>query len=169
MEYLISSIKGNLYNLKFSKGTVCGICFDPIIREDITIDDHSCLQKYCTDCYINWIEIQIKDNANIIKCPAPGCKIIIGFKEIDQLANISKYKKLVTSRTRYQIRNYDPSKSSTLKLCPKDGCDSFVLLNIDNTFKKFINLNVKCKNNHEFCFNCENDEHYPYPCVDLEK
>lgn len=169
MIHPVSIIKEKTYNLKVSEGTVCGICFDPIIRGIPTINDHSCLKKYCTDCYINWIESQIKDNANIIKCPTPGCKLTIGFKEINELANISNYKNLDTIHTRYQIRNYDPSKSSTLKLCPKNGCDSFVLLNTDNTVRGLINLSVKCKNNHEFCFNCENDEHYPYPCINFQK
>ncbi|GME68587.1 unnamed protein product [[Candida] boidinii] len=165
----ISIIEGETQKLKISEDVACGICFDLFKREETTKGNHSCSLNYCTGCYINWIKTQISDNATIINCPTPGCRTSIGIGEINQLVKLSKDKNLVSDHTRYQITKYIADRSSTLKLCPKNDCDSFVLLNLDTTWDKTVNYKVRCQNDHEFCFNCRKDSHGPDPCFNLVK
>lgn len=181
---LILRLEENTRDLKISNETLCNICFDHIERNDFIkrkryhiLDDHSCLEKYCTDCYVSWIERQIIDNATIIKCPTPGCKIPVEAKELRRMIRLSSkiepFMSLINPVSNYsqnEMKEHHQFEHSYKRYCPNYDCDSFAVSSEYRGVCGSIYSKVKCKNNHEFCFNCRNNDHYPffpYPGIHL--
>jgi hypothetical protein len=149
-------IISNNNNLKKSiKKETCGICNELYIENDEN-KLKQCGHSYCNDCWYNFLSIKIKENKlSLIKCLNYECQeklsdnfIINILKSNKELIN--KYKKY---KFELDIIN-DPNK----KFCPYPNCNSYAIL------KNIKNKNVKCFNNHEFCFFCLEKPHGKKPC-----
>ena len=150
--------RSTVYNME------CEICAEKFGKEKERkkIINPKCNHFYCYTCWLHYLSDQI-ENSNVekIKCPNFECKEYLNEDFIMELIKdnttlIDKYKKF---KVKLEIIN-NPNK----KFCPKKGCDSYAIRDNENIKE------VKCKNNHKFCFNCLRDWHGNTDCdLELEK
>ena len=137
----------------------CNVCFEDIDENEKNYNSLKCGHIYCTQCWINYLKTLITDaKVEKIKCMDHKCKEILPDEFI--LKHIEKDQKILEKyqkfKKRAEILN-DPNK----KQCPKPDCDSF--LEKPKSKKKY----VKCKNGHEFCFNCLRPPHGQSSCESI--
>ena len=144
LEKLNESIKKN-----------CPACEDEFIPNDKNTLEN-CGHSFCDECWYDFLSIKIKENKlSSIKCmdyecgEKPDDDFIINLLKLNQEL-IDKYKKF---KLELEIIN-DPNK----KFCPFPNCNSFLELR-DKTNKE-----VKCSNDHIFCFICLKAPHGNLPC-----
>jgi hypothetical protein len=115
-----------------------------------------CGHAFCSNCWYDFLSIKIKENKlPLIKCLNYNCKEKLKDKFIINLlkSDIDLIRKFKRYKLELEIIN-DPNK----KLCPYPNCDSYLEL------KQIRNKDVKCKNNHTFCFECLKKPHGKLPC-----
>ena len=116
----------------------------------------NCCHSFCNECWFDFLSIKIKENKlTSIKCLEYECREKPDDDFIINLLNsneelIEKYKKF---KLELEIIN-DPNR----KFCPFPNCNSFLELKDKN------NKEVKCSNNHIFCFLCLGKPHGNSPC-----
>ena len=116
----------------------------------------NCFHSFCNECWFDFLSIKIKENKlTSIKCLEYECREKPDDDFIINLLNsneelIEKYKKF---KLELEIIN-DPNR----KFCPFPNCNSFLELKDKN------NKEVKCSNNHIFCFLCLGKPHGNSPC-----
>ena len=139
----------------------CNICEELYIKNQETILP-KCHHSFCKKCWFKFLSIKINENKlTFIKCLDYECQqklpnefIINIVKENQNL--LQKYKDF---KYKLDIIN-DPNK----KFCPYLKCSSYAERK-DETIK-----DVKCKNNHSFCFICLNKPHGKIPCnIQIDK
>ena len=133
----------------------CEICNEMfIVNKNNKVE--KCGHAFCSNCWYDFLSVKIKENKlPSIKCLDFKCKEKLKDEFIINLLNsdidlIKKYKRY---KLELEIIN-DPNK----KLCPYPNCDSYLEL------KQIRNKDVKCKNNHTFCFECLKKPHGKLPC-----
>jgi len=137
------------------KKTNCPACEEDFIpNEKNTLKN--CGHSFCDECWYDFLSIKIKENKlAFIKCMDYECSekpdddFIINLLNSNQEL-IDKYKRF---KLELEIIN-DPNR----KFCPFPNCNSFLELKDKN------NKEVKCSNNHIFCFLCLNAPHGNLPC-----
>jgi len=163
-----SRIKKNIFenrnNLDIKQSNIMINC--PVCEEDFLPNDKNklknCGHSFCNKCWYDFLSIKIEENKlSSIKCMEYECKekpdddFIINFLNSNQEL-IEKYKKF---KLELEIIN-DPNK----KFCPFPNCNSFLELKDKN------NNEVKCSNNHIFCFLCLKEPHGNLPCkIEINK
>ena len=149
----------NRSKLKKSNGSIkktnCPACEEDFIPNDKNTLKN-CGHSFCDECWYDFLSIKIKENKlNFIKCMDYECRekpdddFIINLLNSNQEL-IDKYKKF---KLELEIIN-DPNR----KFCPFPNCNSFLELKDKN------NKEVKCSNNHIFCFLCLKSPHGNLPC-----
>ena len=144
--------------IKSNRSIKKGNC--PACEEDFIPNDNNTLKKcghaFCDECWYDFLSIKIKENKlTSIKCMDYECNekpdegFIINLLHSNEEL-IDKYKKF---KLELEIIN-DPNK----KFCPFPNCNSFLELKDKN------NKEVKCSNNHIFCFLCLGKPHGNLPC-----
>ena len=149
------TIKIKDIKIEMEPKNICEVC-----NENFISNEHNkiknCGHSFCNDCWFNYLSIKIEENKIFsIKCLDDKCQEKLTDEFIFQLLNnnenlIKKYKKY---KFEYQIIN-DPNK----KFCPFNNCDSYLEL------KDIRKKDVKCLNNHSFCFLCLKQPHGKLPC-----
>ena len=141
------------YNL--SKNNICAICNETFTSTDENTVKN-CGHSFCNECWYDTLKVKIEENKlSTIKCLINECQEKLSDEFIFKLLNnednlIKKYKKY---KFELEIMN-NPNK----KLCPFPNCDSYLEL-------KDINIkDVKCLNNHFYCFLCLQEPHGKSPC-----
>ena len=135
----------------------CDICYEEVPESEKKSNTLPCGHLCCTHCWIDYFKTAITEaKVENIKCVDYSCKEIISEDFIlkyikDDKALVDKYKKF---KLRAEIMN-DKNK----KQCPHPDCESY-LEKSDNS--KY----VKCKNNHEYCFECLKPPHGKISCED---
>ena len=133
----------------------CEICNELFVPNDKNTVKN-CGHSFCSSCWYDSLSVKIKENKlPSIKCLDYNCKeklteefiINILNSDIDLIRRYKKYK------LELEIIN-DPNK----KLCPYPNCDSYLEL------KDILIKDVKCKNNHTYCFECLKKPHGNLPC-----
>ena len=159
IEYNKEDIKKSIQNedikLDVEPQNICEVC-----NENFIPNEHNKIEKcghsFCNDCWFQYLSIKIEENKIFsIKCLDDKCEEKLSDDFIFYLLNnnenlIKKYKRY---KFEYEIIN-DPNK----KFCPFQNCDSYLEL------KDIRNKDVKCLNNHSFCFLCLKEPHGKLPC-----
>ena len=145
-------------SIKPIKKITCEICSELFIENNGNKLE-KCGHSFCNECWYNFLSIKIKENKiSLIKCLNYGCQeklsdnFIFNILKSNQIL-IEQYKKY---KYELEIMN-DPNK----KFCPYPNCNSYALL------KDLKNKNVKCSNNHAFCFLCLEKPHGKRPCKEV--
>ena len=133
----------------------CEICGDEyIINSSNKLE--KCGHSFCISCWFDFLSVKINENKlSSIKCLDYNCEeklndeFIINILNKDEIL-IKKYKKY---KLELEILN-NPNK----KLCPYPNCDSYLEL------KEIRNKDVKCLNNHTYCFICLKKPHGKLSC-----
>ena len=133
---------------------ICGEMF--IVNEKNKVE--KCGHAFCPGCWYDSLSVKIKENKlPSIKCLEYNCKEKLTDDFIINLLNSDRYLIKIYKRYKLELEIInDPNK----KLCPYPNCDSFLELKQKN------NKNVKCENNHLFCFRCLQKPHVNLPCKD---
>ena len=115
-----------------------------------------CGHSFCNICWFNYLSVNINENKIAsIQCLANECQeepdedFIINLIKSDQNL-VNKYKKF-----KYELEIIN---NQNKKFCPFPNCNSFLEL------KDINNKEVKCSNNHAFCFICLEEPHGNSPC-----
>jgi len=151
---LKSESKNSNNSISFQPEIECSICNESFLpNRNNTL---KCGHKFCDGCWYDYFSVNIQENKiTSIKCLDYSCQEKPDENFIINLLNsdnnlIEKYKRF---KFNLEIIN-DPNK----KMCPFPNCDSYLELTNED------NKNVKCLNNHIYCFFCLNKPHGNEPC-----
>ncbi|ODV58069.1 uncharacterized protein ASCRUDRAFT_62946 [Ascoidea rubescens DSM 1968] len=142
---------------------------------------------FCINCLRKYIKNKILDNLFIINCPELNCPYLFKLSDLNNLFLISKAKKPITLLYLQKIAKSYIQLKKDYSYCPAPDCNSVIqninpnlthdhslfsfssalLSSIDS--KTIQNLNIDlpiftCYNNHNYCFNCRLESHFPCPC-----
>jgi hypothetical protein len=139
-----------LNDSKLSQKMECPICNDDFIETEKNKVE-KCGHSFCDSCWYDFLSVNIKENKlPSIKCLEHECGEKLTDEFIINLLNsdttlIKKYK-------RYKLE-LEIMKDPNKKLCPYPDCDSYLEL------KEIREKDVKCLNNHMYCFVCLKKPH----------
>ena len=115
-----------------------------------------CGHSFCNDCWFYYFSVKIYENKiGLIKCIDQECEempddeFVINLIKSDQNL-VARYKKF-----KYELEIIN---NQNKKFCPFPNCNSFLEI------KDINNKEVKCLNNHIFCFICLEKPHGNSPC-----
>ena len=138
----------------------CGVCYEEINNDDITLNLIPCGHLFCSNCWFNYLKTLISEaKVENIKCMNHFCKEIISEDFI--LKHISANEDLMEKYEKFKKRA-EIINDKNKKLCPKPDCDSF--LEKSNSSKY-----VKCEKGHEYCFECLRPPHGDKLCSEIEE
>ena len=142
------------FSIKKENCAICSELFSP--QEENTLK--KCGHSFCNNCWYNFLSIKIKENKlTSIKCLDYECQEKLSDEFI--INSIKSNKEIIEKYKKYKLE-LDVINDPNKKFCPYPDCDSYAeLLNIKNK-------NVKCLNNHKFCFLCLEKPHEGKPCKD---
>ena len=157
-KFIPSLKKNSIDNKNKVNNKECSICFDEMEDDEIKSNALECGHVCCTQCWTNYFKTLITDaKVEQIKCIDHECKEEVPeeflFKFIQNDKKLTgKYEKF---KKRALIIN-DPNK----KQCPKPDCESYLEKSKKTNY-------VKCKNGHQFCFECLRPPHGSSSCDQL--
>jgi len=132
----------------------CQICME----ESNKITTLTCGHGFCRGCWKQYLDLQIKENKQNIKCPGKGCGRVMDEQIILKLAGSKQAKeKFYDNLARSFIE-----KNPMAKWCPAPNCIYAVLL---NEFHPEKNESIRCGCGHYFCFRCSEIAHQPASCT----
>ena len=154
------SIKDN--SVKSEKGNLisneCNVCYDEIEENEKNFNVLPCGHLCCTQCWLNYLKTLITEaKVEKIKCVDHQCKQIISEEFI--LKHINNDQKLVDKYHKFKKRS-EIINDKNKKQCPKPDCESYLE---NSSTSKY----VKCKNGHEYCFECLKPPHGKTPCDEV--
>ena len=133
----------------------CSSC-DELFIETKENKLEKCGHSFCNVCWFGYFSAKINENKiGLIKCIEYECEekpdddFVINLIKSDQNL-VEKYKKF-----KYELEIIN---NQNKKFCPFPNCNSFLEL------KDINNKEVKCSNNHAFCFICLEEPHGNSPC-----
>ncbi|KAK6462799.1 hypothetical protein DFJ63DRAFT_319597 [Scheffersomyces coipomensis] len=146
----------------------CPICCEDYI-EPTTVYSLACNHKYCLQCYNSYISNSIL-SGKLIKCIEPSCALTIPHRDIDRILKVEEPNQLLNS----YAKSFINQSTDQFKWCPSTDCVSFTEMiknynadDIDEDYESNDISNipiVSCIERHEFCFNCNFENHLPCPC-----
>ncbi|PVU95267.1 hypothetical protein BB561_001921 [Smittium simulii] len=133
----------------------------PILREEGTLETFalSCGHRYCIGCYRRYLVEKIKENHICIQCPEFNCNILLSYKDIEVLVDVSDYL-LYKQKVLLDYVNSAPS----LKWCPAPDCQYAIECSVTSSSLSHTIPTIKCKCEHSFCFRCGKPGHSPALC-----
>ncbi|KAG2735682.1 hypothetical protein G9P44_001896 [Scheffersomyces stipitis] len=159
----------------------CVICCET--RVSTPVYSLTCGHEFCINCYYHYINNEIS-NSKLITCIIPECPYTIPHRDIDEIilvvesANSVKVRKALSSNPLLiaTAKVYIDSHEN-FKWCPATDCTHFTEIvsprrleedEVENKDKKPIDISivpiVGCADHHEFCFECNYENHLPCPC-----
>ncbi|KAI7863140.1 hypothetical protein BDF14DRAFT_1876392 [Spinellus fusiger] len=154
--------KNNLQSLMERYTFKCMICFDDE-KEMITVG-LACGHRFCIDCYIHYLCINVSECKRRIVCPNEKCNITVDTKTIANLVPDD-----VLQRYKQHLNRMYVDDNSCLKYCPAVDCQYVIECTMPvNSFQSII-PSVKCACQHVFCFNCILPDHQPALCILVKK
>lgn len=158
------------------KDFTCFICCDTY--ELTQVYSLTCNHQFCIQCYYQYLMNEV-NNGRLITCMDPSCKYTIPFQDVAHIiAIIEAEKTLIVAEKPLRenpmlitaTREWVDTRNS-FKWCPATDCTSFTEIADASTIKNSagpIDLSlvpiVGCAEHHEFCFECNYENHLPCPC-----
>ncbi|KAK6199559.1 uncharacterized protein RJT21DRAFT_121936 [Scheffersomyces amazonensis] len=141
----------------------CSICCEKF--RTTRVYSLTCKHKYCLDCYMRYIQSSIQ-SGNLIKCMSTKCSYVVPHSDIDKIIGNKEENQLLLAHARAFI-----DASSKFKWCPSTDCQGFTEIIKSNGYESDLDSSdiskvpiVSCVDRHEFCFNCNYENHLPCPC-----
>ncbi|KAK6453973.1 uncharacterized protein RJT20DRAFT_137455 [Scheffersomyces xylosifermentans] len=160
----------------------CYVCCETY--PSTTVYSLTCGHQFCISCYYHYVTHEIS-NSKLITCIDPECTLSIPHKDIDEIfatyeAKVSAVKvrkplslnPLLISSAKLFIDSHN-----TYKWCPATDCNHFTeLLGTPKEAEEGEHLKeskstdisqvsiIGCPDHHEFCFDCNYENHLPCPC-----
>lgn len=154
----------------------CFICCDTYPSTQVY--SLTCNHQFCIQCYHHYVMNEV-NNGRLITCMDPSCRYTIPFQDIaHMIAIIESEKTLIVAEKPLRenpmlitaVREWVDTKNN-FKWCPATDCTSFTEIADASSIKQTtgsIDLSlipiVGCAEHHEFCFECNYENHLPCPC-----
>ena len=160
ISFNINSNEEILYHKnKYIEKKECNICMEKFPTSEIKENILSCGHFCCSDCWLNYFKnLIIEAKVDQIKCINYSCKVIIPEKFI--LNHIKEDQTLKDKYNKFKFR-IEIIKDENKNPCPHPDCESFLEKSKETKY-------VKCKNGHEYCFDCLKPPHGTKACLSLE-
>jgi len=140
---------------KENEKSECEICGDKYII-NFSNKLEKCGHSFCDSCWFDFLSVKINENKlSSIKCLDYNCEEKLNDEFIINLLN--KDNNLIKKYKRYKLE-LEIINNPNKKLCPYPNCDSYLEL------KEKRNKDVKCLNNHNYCFICLKKPHGKLSC-----
>lgn len=158
----------------------CSVCCETY--ECTEVYSLTCNHKFCLNCYREYVRGNVH-NGRILRCINVECNLSIPHVDIEMLIQSKNGKHTSTNFRREMNSNhllaaaakgYIESHKLKWKWCPAPDCANLTELVSRKTPKDDIRnggdldiLNVPivtCPENHEFCYDCQYENHLPCPC-----
>ena len=157
----------------------CPVCCNTF--ESATVFSLSCGHKFCLQCYLDYIS-SFLHNGTLIRCISLLCSLTIPHEDLEFLLYAPRIGK---EEARKVAKNFDTnsllasaakayieSNKSRWKWCPAPDCSHLTELIVRKNYDKnrkqdcdILNFPiVTCPADHEFCFDCQYENHLPCPC-----
>ena len=144
---------------KCIKKIECNICMEEIPNIEIKSNILPCGHICCTDCWLNYFKnLILEAKIDQIKCINFAFKTIIPEEFI--LNHIKEDQTLVDKYKKFKTR-IDIIKDVNKNPCPHPDCESYLEKSKESKY-------VKCKNGHEYCFDCLKPPHGKKSCLSLD-
>lgn len=137
----------------------CGICFDDLSIEDVSII--GCSHLYCRLCMGTYLKTEIELRKTTILCPEPECHFIFEENDIEMYITPEVMRIFLSNSLEKAI-----SDSNKIFRCPKNDC-----LGVAEVNSRYFECPI-CQ--YEMCTKCKNDYHEKKECplkedLELEK
>ena len=160
ISFNINSNEEILYNKEqYIQKSECNICTEEIPPADKEANILPCGHFCCSDCWINYFKnLILEAKVDQIKCINFACKEIIPEKFI--LEHIKEDQTLIDKYKKFKSR-IEIIKDDNKNPCPHPDCESYLEKSKKTKY-------VKCKNGHEYCFDCLKPPHGNKKCLSLD-
>ena len=138
----------------------CKVCYEGIEENEKQSNMLPCGHFCCKQCWINYFKTLISEGTvEEIKCIDFSCNNIIEEEFI--LKHIKEDQTLIEKYNKFKIRA-EILKDENKRPCPFPDCESFLEKSKSTKY-------IKCKNGHEYCFECLKPPHGKIKCQNLDK
>lgn len=137
----------------------CLICYE----QKAAYSALACGHKFCNECYVTFLSHKIKDEGHaciFTTCPHDKCLVLVTERLAKSLP-LSQEQQLQFERACSLERSY-VDDNPTLKWCTGVDCGLAVRARKGTR-------GVQCKCGKRFCFACNQDDHAPCSCEELQK
>ncbi|RLV94696.1 E3 ubiquitin-protein ligase dbl4 [Spathaspora sp. JA1] len=170
---------GGHNTLKEVSNFTCFVCCDDY--DTTWVYSLNCHHTYCINCYHSYIINSLINNScgGLISCMEPDCKLTIPPRDIGEIYSIIEHEPI-----KYKILKENPLLLANAKdivyskleykWCPSTDCNNFAELvgqyndEEEEKVKESTDISrvpiVSCGDGHEFCFECNFENHLPCPC-----
>lgn len=156
----------------------CSVCCE---KYEITeVYSLSCDHEFCLNCYSEYVRENIH-NGRIIRCINVECNLSITHADVEMLfqSKDGKLAEPIPDMTKNHLlaaaaKAYIESHKQKWKWCPAPDCTNLTELvtrkppkaeNVNGEDVDILNVPiVTCPENHEFCYDCQYENHLPCPC-----
>ena len=146
----------------------CSICFEDLVNPSVdvsTMQLHSCLHTFCRDCWMLYLYQMIRDQKHIIICPELGCT-----ETVDTVTLLSL---LDHKLAQFYLKNkfeHFLARKTDWQWCP--GCERLGSCPgyqpLQNKPKICDTPVMKCGCYKTWCFECQENQHWPINCEDMK-
>lgn len=161
---------------------VCSVCCDKY--ETTKVYSLSCNHNYCAKCYSEYVSGCIH-SGQLIPCIDVGCNLVIPHKDVEMLNNMfveRNHTPVIKDKEEMNkncllaaaAKRFIEAHKLKWKWCPAPDCTHLTELvsRIHQTSETpsdedldILNVPiVTCPDNHEFCYDCQYENHLPCPC-----
>ena len=137
----------------------CLICYDATTQYSAL----SCGHAYCNDCYRTFLEHKIADeghNAVFARCPEDKCPAVVSGRLVRSLLPPGERLRQYENASRLERSYVDDNPG--LKWCPAVNCNRAIRAQKGQ-------LGVRCPCGSRWCFTCQQDDHAPASCDELQR
>ncbi|EGW32640.1 uncharacterized protein SPAPADRAFT_61700 [Spathaspora passalidarum NRRL Y-27907] len=173
--------------LKKIKNYSCFVCCEDY--SETYVYSLTCGHTYCINCYYSYISNELA-NGGPITCIEPDCKYTIPYRDVTDIFDIvnktnhggvTTIKSMVENPLLVANTKAMINSKRKYKWCPATDCNGFAELvgNVNDSVeslssaKESVDISkvpiVTCSENHEFCFDCNYENHLPCPCWIVKK
>ena len=149
---------------KFSSGdAICSICISNTVLSRL----EPCKHLFCDNCLNEYIEDCILNRATEVTCPEFKCNFLLNIASIMKYVKSNALFKIYYNKLVQNIILRDEN----FKQCPTTNCSHIAVKH--NLKLQKLNTNiasvVSCVCNKTWCFDCQNEEHWPASCELFER
>ena len=146
-----------------SVGIMCDICLSESSFSELQATAlSSCKHWFCNDCWENHLTEGITNGTVSLECPSYECYELIDHATLFSLVGHDLYQKHW-----YHLQKMKIDQRPNWKWCPQNDCDMVVQV---PTEKKPASLAcVQCECSLVWCFDCQQEPHWPISCDMTEK
>ena len=160
MQFFVNQIK---HDKLTSFDAMCSLCFSSTVLSRL----QPCKHLFCDQCLNKYIEDCILNRTTEVVCPEFKCNFSLNIASVMKYVKSNALFKIYYNKLVQNIILRDEN----LKQCPTPNCSHIAIK--QNLKLRQINRNtslvVSCVCNKTWCFDCQNEGHWPVSCKLFER